>query len=390
MHIQAFELEGISDAKQLHKYGLVVIKPFPEWDPKGLEDLLHNSPEFKDGKVRAIGGFGAFNFPSSFHHKWPRKLRKEAMKAVYPFLQNYVHETKMQDKFKVHIVSDRVLVRGPDTYFGGEKAHRDEAINALPGDVVLGGWWNTSFQPQYFSCHPGSHTAANNGRGFYKVSKEEQKSFKEARRLVTIPAGCILIFNENLLHEVLGKKSEHVVQRLFLGWRLTTSNTPLQANIQECLRTFKIPLLKSGQTPPAFPKLWRVNWPNKLKNMCQHINPLLLSDTVVKTGKRKGETYTRWSFENATEVLGLTFVAYHQQELDLYTPASSHIIDGRRYYLYRSDDPDATEDEDSDVTEDEEDAAEDDDSDVTEDEEGPPRKKPCYRFNDDVVTCYEE
>jgi len=82
---------------------------------------------------------------------------------------------------------------------------------------------------------------------------------------VVIPPGHIMLFNQNLLHEVLPTAGTHILKRVFTGARLSESADSLIIGLKELYKSGSIIPLKSGQLPAMWPQLWAVNWKDKLR-----------------------------------------------------------------------------------------------------------------------------
>jgi hypothetical protein len=111
-----------------------------------------------------------------------------------------------------------------------ESAHRDQSTNALPGDVIFGGWLALSGGDS-FVFSPGSHRNNEggllpaNGIGFAKLAKEEVKRFPMQR--IAVPKFAVVLFHANIVHKVAASKRNTPLIRLFVGHRLTTHKEPL-------------------------------------------------------------------------------------------------------------------------------------------------------------------
>lgn len=155
-----------------------------------------------------------------------------------------------RENYKLAQYPDRVLFRRAGVEPTAESWHRDIAPFVSDGDLVLGGWINTSDHPQQFSFIARSHLDDATGkvvlgrRGVYSAhsmgfARAGEDDLQEAMRRVkadptlasrvTVPAGGILLFFENCLHEVLKLKSDRDVRRLFIAFHLTKGHAPLLA-----------------------------------------------------------------------------------------------------------------------------------------------------------------
>jgi hypothetical protein len=296
----------------LRREGYVVIRTTLDTGDarSALAQEIQNFQEYSPGATdrHPLGGFSAYGNPSSFHNPTVRSLRLRAYEYVAPLLRKYAPEMKM------HAIIDRLLVRPTGRTPTGESWHRDEAPAAHDTDVIFGGWWNLNNEDSYLSCVPRTHIEARGHAGFAKLSKEERALYTHSKALVRIPPGAILIFNEKLVHEVCAKRNKHTVYRLFLGWRLTHSTTPLMSNLDELLTKQGVAPLKSAQIPPMFAKLHWVNWKNKLMEYSKNFSPQCLE-------KKDGGVYVVHRHMKSLQDYGFSLYApYEQHEINILKP----------------------------------------------------------------------
>lgn len=241
----------------------VLVIPGPKYlnDCKPLYNLLTTAPEFVDHNgPLTLGGFGALGIPSSFHHPDIRFMRTLIYDTVKPHLNQGTHNN-------LEMLFDRVSVRRPNTTVGKESWHRDICPNAEEGDIILGGWINldpTGTPPQHFSCSPGTHTDNEKKTGFVK---EKEPSIK---KVYEIPPGHIILFHQNILHEIKPQKIKTFSYRLYVGWRLTNHESPLFDN-QSIINNQSLPHLPSGQLPPMYAKLHWVNHRHMIEEISKRI-----------------------------------------------------------------------------------------------------------------------
>lgn len=231
------------------------------------------------------GGFAALGNPSSFHDLIVRELRREVYKAV-------VEKNIFDDTKNISEVIDRLLIRTPDQKVTEEKWHRDVAVHTLPGDEVYGGWLNLDAPspltpPQKFSCIPRTHRGViEDGKGGFvtqlssmdkqTIATHEQKGKKGG--IIEIKPGQLLVFNERLIHEVVGAATETPMLRLFTGWYVTKQTEPHdsrpddilgvvgnnEARLRARLAAQAVMPIKSGQLPAMIPKIYWTNHPDKI------------------------------------------------------------------------------------------------------------------------------
>jgi len=243
-----------------------------------------------------LGGFAASANPSSFHHVFARQMREMCTSVVLDADVLPIDGRKLEKPF------DRVMWRIAGERPTAESMHRDESQTALDGDVIFGGWINLEDVPQNFSCCPQTHQeVGGQNRGFAKLGAEEQVRYRPHFSLVSIPPGCMVIFYERLVHEVVSilVPPGRTMIRMFLGWRVTDAEEPLFGT-QRTLAWVEdqgVPKIKSGQDPPVWPSAYS-NFPRnfqKLTDWSQRtfVPQCLYTHTVAGSGAAAGTTWIR-------------------------------------------------------------------------------------------------
>jgi hypothetical protein len=268
-------------------------RDFPEFLPSKTDDLF------------VLGGFAALGNPSSFHNMCVRQLREWAMSALLtqvfqPYVRAYCPAPAT---VRLEQIWDRMLIRVPAANVTGEAWHRDVAKRTEAEDVVFGGWLNLDATPQYFCCAPGSAAKFAGEEGFYKIPKAELAGWDKQKRMIEIPPGFILIFNETLVHTVLpSAKSKRADPdpncRLFLGWRLTqsvhpllpiVSNTTPEEYVEQVMAKQAAPLLKSGQGTAMYAQLHWTNWRDQIETFSEGLHDVCKEYIEVRSGDHQGE-----------------------------------------------------------------------------------------------------
>ena len=277
---------------------------FPEY-LRSPSDPSKN-PEEQD-LLYVLGGFGAYGNPASFHNMFVRNLRERANQSVTsklltPLISSYPDQ-KFAKELKSQVLFDRMMNRPAMQEPTAEAWHRDiiekSTGNISPGDIIFGGWVNTSKHPQAFSYIPGSHLGvdlyslksggfAEPGFIFDKAIGNVQKKikgvegdekaelkkelkelrgkrkklyelFKQFKRRTVVPPGHAIIFPQYILHEVVSKGVNHAVKRVFTGYRLTTSNELLMVDkktrkptLMSNVANQSIMRLGGGMLPPVY------------------------------------------------------------------------------------------------------------------------------------------
>lgn len=207
-----------------------------------LRDFKTTDPEY--GFV--LGAFGAFGNPASFHSEEIYALRYILFHKLKFLFKNVDPSRKLEMLF------DRLAIRREGANVSGESFHRDTCSLQATDDNIYGGWINLdNTETQYFSCVPGTHTCTGRG-GFERI----QGDYKDTKIKLPVKPKQVLIFNQNIIHEIFKQKIKKTNIRLYLGWRHTYSDVPLlsdpkdpQKNINNILSEQIVPVLPSGDVP---------------------------------------------------------------------------------------------------------------------------------------------
>lgn len=225
-----------SELKYYHNALAKDISEFPEY--------LHHSPP-QQQTVYVQGAFGALGNPASFHNPTVRRLRLHVFTKVAPLVFQ-------GEKRNLCLLLDRVSIRRQGTKPGAEQWHRDKSkLNDVNNDDVHGGWLNLDlYNEQGFSCVLGTHTQRSTDVGFVRESNE----YDALKTYIRVPPGHLIIFYQNIVHEVLPIKSPIDSLRLYVGWYLTFGTQHL-FNAQKFLfqlQTQAVIPLPSEQMPPMY------------------------------------------------------------------------------------------------------------------------------------------
>ena len=210
-------------------------------------DFKTKNPEY--GFV--LGAFGALGNPASFHSFLIYKLRYILFKKLSKIFSNLDSNKNLECLF------DRIAIRRENTDISAESFHRDTCSLRGEQDVIYGGWINLDLsENQYFSCVPGTHTCTGKG-GFERIDG----NFNSRKVKYTIKPKQVIIFDQNLIHEIFKQRIKKTNIRLYLGWRHTISSIPLfnskkdnQYNITEIIKKQLVPPLPSGDLPYMYTK----------------------------------------------------------------------------------------------------------------------------------------
>lgn len=259
---------------ELKKDGVCTIPVLDEKERKcynkDFYDSMYKFPEFyKNEKppnkntLFVKGSFGAFGNPSSFHNYTVRLLRLRVMKPGVKLLSDMIPKpTENKEKYYISQLIDRMSLRIKGTKLTPETWHRDETPNIPPSTDIFGGWINLDDKPQYFSCVKGTQISFLEGsgsqaekKGFSKISPEQVKKerYEQRKSKITVPPGHLIIFYQNIVHEVLPVKQEHNSIRLYIGWCISTSKKSI-IDYTESIKNNGIVQIPSKQKPPMYSK----------------------------------------------------------------------------------------------------------------------------------------
>jgi len=171
-------------------------------------------------------------------------------------IDSYV-DKKLRTETKLEMLFDRMMYRQKSQEPSKESWHRDVIPPDLiqDNDELFGGWLNLDEENQYFSCIPGSHLGKRQKelvKGFAVIPQEQVPIIGAYRHKFSVPPGHMIVFPQYILHEVVARRSEKNMMRVFTGWRTTISNDYLHPDTKEKIKRQAVMPLPSGQQPPMF------------------------------------------------------------------------------------------------------------------------------------------
>jgi hypothetical protein len=265
------------------------------------------------------GGFSALGNPSSFHNPFVRKMRDIAYKTHCKLFEGC--------GLNGHALFDRMMLRPIGKSPTAESWHRDITPNLSSEDTMFGGWINFNTESQYFSCVPGSHNdPKDNAIGFSLIKSQAQLTRCALEKtVVDVPGGHMIIFYQNLIHEVRAHKSLNNQFRIFTPFRLTPSSEPLfKECYEDAIENQGVPLIPSGQMPMIWPV---ANWNYPLQRTGLESFSLHFKDVACEMDKRLKNDPTAPPKRivcremRSLRALGLPmYSAYSQEERDIFVP----------------------------------------------------------------------
>lgn len=245
-----------------------------------------------------LGGFGAYGNPSSFHNGYIRSLRlltAEPMIRLFQAVACTMESVTIIDplppppgRWYFEQLFDRMCCRPKGSSTSPESVHRDlnpqtviptgtlvhipaqnkknkvplqkERYIPRPWDYCFGGWINLDEEgDQYFSCVLGSHKhPITMFKGTSESGFDTRESLTGPIHRISVPSGHAVIFFQRIQHIVTPSKRKTDSYRQFRCYRLfrsaETDPSPLngQRLWDECINTFAVPKLPSGQIPPMY------------------------------------------------------------------------------------------------------------------------------------------
>lgn len=195
--------------QRLHTSGVALINIGWIIDAFDVESFLDEQVEFINPSAtrqKVLGAFGAYGNPSSFHHPGIRNFRHNSWNYLIQFFERAFPNHWIQ------CLADRFSTRLDEEMLNAESWHRDCSYVYTPQTTALfGGWANLDRdRSQFFSCVIKSHMVTPPpSTGFVAFTTAESANFKNSPnyRLIEIPPGYAIIFNEFLIHEVLQKNA---------------------------------------------------------------------------------------------------------------------------------------------------------------------------------------
>ncbi len=325
-----------SAAEELMRTGAVAIQVLTPAErvhhAAAIAAAVTNAPELATpGKPAlsdlCIGAFGGVGFPSAGHNPAVRELRAAVYDRVIAALFGPLCKLAQAAngiKYNVEQLIDRLCVRTEPQ--PRESWHYDELPSKLKSedDEIFGGWLNLGGTQSTFSHAPGTHRDVREGPGgFVKVA---DKAKYDAQRVgLVVEPGSIVVFYQTIVHEVnRGSATRSAVDfRLFIGWRLTTSSTPLSPDLWEQLEAQGCITLPSGQAVPMHAALHWTNWRPKLTAFSNFFQLECKTIRTVRSGAHKGEHHcVVFRFMPSLKKMGLPmFPPYTAAEKAMHAPA---------------------------------------------------------------------
>ena len=131
----------------------------------------------------------------------------------------------------------------------------------------------------------------------------------------------MIIFNENIVHEVNPHKKKYTMVRLFTGWRLTNSTDSLIPDLSKILEDQSVVPIKSKQMPRMYSKSHMMFHHKMLEHMAENLIDKCIYEHTFKSGKLKGKTKV---FPNAVspslKELGIMYPEYTHKDIEILYP----------------------------------------------------------------------
>lgn len=289
----------VAQMKKLKDSGYVLLsieKSEVDADRNLLYKYIFDIPEIrKEAQLSKVpsndigpGSFGALNFASAYHAPVSVSCDHHVHEAVRPILTELAKDLGLT---AMQLIPDRLCFRTraqvPESY------HYDATSGAEDGDCFFGTIYNMNESlTQFFTCVPGTHKLrADLKGGAYNSTNDRATEYKQLEETVEIPPCHALVFFENIMHRVSGKKPREPILRKFVGFRLTNSQTEWLADENNPkMHTQGALHHKGGEIAPMYPRMYLVNHVDKLVQYANRLRPEMLTNYTFQSGKRKGTT----------------------------------------------------------------------------------------------------
>jgi len=230
-----------AELKRIRSAIYVDIEKYPEYDtPRRYETNFVG------------GGIDRFANPGSFHCTSIRKLRADLLEFVTPLFRNI---SDNRQKINLEPLVD-CLSLAPKGSITKRQPWNIASTPSQEGDEIYNGYFNIGPDKQFFSCVPKTQKDYKSHSAFIKQSDSMavEKFYKPLSKTFLVPPGSLLLYSNNLVCKV--DKKEQTIQnmRLYCGWRLTKSVTPLYDNTS-AFENQGVPVVSSGQIPVTYSQL---------------------------------------------------------------------------------------------------------------------------------------
>lgn len=282
-------------------------------------DAVRQSPEWATPLKRAeestAGGFAGSASMAGFFSPAARKLFIAGEEYIAKVVLGNTETSKLWEYGCTR--TDRVRLNGPSTgSVTAEGGHRDLPAPGGTGKIVtLGGWLNLSKTDQTFTVAKRTHKTPEppGPGGFAKIAADEVPAMTQ----VVVKPGWYVVFFEHIVHCVTKARFKELSPRLHIGLSLADNlaAVPQSKKRKRDLDTQEaVPDLKSGQACAWAPRLYKVNWPNKLVEQAKMLEKRYCSDLPIGSGKNcvknmpaifrdAGVTDDEWQFDEATNTV---------------------------------------------------------------------------------------
>ena len=296
---------GLSELDLLYRTGVVTIPILDAEEllieQRGYSETMREFPEYQrhpdnpdltpngEQLIYVLGKFAALGNPASFHSLWVRRLRLKAYQKVRDRILLPLMQSRFAHRFGTgftEMLCDRLMHRLPGQAPEAESFHRDvipaEFIDE--NDEIFGGWINLDSTNQQFSAVRGSHLGVSLHQlraGFARVPAEQIPLVKPYATKrpgpfgpIVCPPGHMIMFPQYIVHQVMGIPAQHIMKRLFTGWRMCTTPNTLHPDKIPRLQAQAIMPLPSNQLPPMFSLHHGSAWMNREFHPVSRTDPI--------------------------------------------------------------------------------------------------------------------
>ncbi|OLQ02246.1 hypothetical protein AK812_SmicGene14935 [Symbiodinium microadriaticum] len=298
-------------------------------DSSAVRDQLKNVQQIQ----ATVGGAFAAILADRSVVTWGQPTRGGASAAVQQQLNDVQQIQASFGAFAAILGDGSVVTWGPADFGGDSSAVQDQLKNVQRIQATCGAFAAILLDGSVVTWGA-AHCGGDSG-----AVKDFLRNVQQTWLSKEIAPGYLVIFYQEILHEVPRETLVEDSLRLFVGWRLTESEQSLQdlasqadpgvPDTKALLEAQGVPLLPSGQWPPMYAKSHLLFWKTGLLSWSDR-NVRDSCKEWTKVGTQMVRLVPRWF--RSLRSLGLPLYAgYTEEEESLMRPAAAWILRNRRF-----------------------------------------------------------